>query len=61
MDAPPFFVTHSEIETSPTNFQRFVSGIDMNKSLITMRNRIGPSLVEQFSNQYVMTNTVKGF
>ena len=45
MDAPPFFVRHSEIETSSTNFHRFVSGMGMDKSLIMMRNRIGPSLV----------------
>ena len=45
MDAPPFLVRHSEIETSSTNFQRFVSGVGMDKSLIMMTNRIGPSLV----------------
>ena len=45
MDASPFLVRHSEIETSSTYFHRFVSGVGIDKSLIMMRNKIGPSLV----------------
>ena len=45
MDAPPFLVRHSEIETSSTYFHRFVSGVGIDKSLIKMRNKIGASLV----------------
>ena len=45
MDAPPFLVRHSEIETSSTYFHRFVSGVGIDKSLNKMRNKIRASLV----------------